>query len=83
MDPWSASQRIVDARPSNARRSTSICRADTLKDQFIVDRHTHFLRDYTRITQFVAVRITVGTAAVQKRRSVCYRTMIARIERVG
>jgi hypothetical protein len=83
MDTRSASQRIVDAHPSNARRSASICRADTLKDQFTTDMHTHFLRDDTHIAQFVAVRTAVGNAVVQKRRSVCYHTMIARIERVG
>ena len=83
MDTWSASQRIVDAHLSNARRSASIRPADTLKNQFIMDMHTHFLRDGTHITQFVAVRTTVGKAAVQKRRSVCYRTMTARSERVG
>src|SRR6204780_3344584 len=28
-------------------------RADALKDQFIMDMHTHFLRDDTRLTSFV------------------------------
>lgn len=31
-------------------------RARALKDQFIVDVHTHFLRDDTRLTQFVRMR---------------------------
>jgi hypothetical protein len=48
-----------------------------------MDMHTHFLRDDTQITRFVAARTAVGKAAVQKRRSVCYHTMTARIERVG
>jgi predicted TIM-barrel fold metal-dependent hydrolase len=37
-------------------------RADGLKDQFIMDLHTHFLRDDTRITGFVAQREAVGKA---------------------
>jgi hypothetical protein len=48
-----------------------------------MDMHTHFLRDDTQITRFVTARTAVGKAAVQKRRSVCYHTMTARIERVG
>jgi hypothetical protein len=59
------------------------CRAHTLKDQFIMNLHTHFLRDDTHMTRLVAVRTAFGKAAVQKRRSVWYRTMTARIERVG
>ena len=35
-------------------------RADGLKDQFIMDMHTHFLRDDTRLTGFVAMRTAVG-----------------------
>jgi hypothetical protein len=35
-------------------------RADSLKDQFIMDMHTHFLRDDTRLTSFVAMRTAVG-----------------------
>src|SRR6516162_5670449 len=41
-------------------------RADALKDQFIMDMHTHFLRDDTRITQFVAMRTAVGKAGWNK-----------------
>ena len=37
-------------------------RADALKDQFIMDIHTHFLRDDTRITTFVRMREAVGKA---------------------
>jgi uncharacterized protein len=35
-------------------------RAKGLKNQFIMDMHTHFLRDDTRIKTFVAQRATVG-----------------------
>src|SRR5690606_17574394 len=35
-------------------------RAGALKDQFIMDMHTHFLRDDTRLTGFVAMRTAVG-----------------------
>ncbi len=37
-------------------------RAAALKDQFIMDMHTHFLRDDTRLTGFVAQREAVGKA---------------------
>ncbi|MDB5406104.1 MAG: amidohydrolase [Rhodospirillales bacterium] len=37
-------------------------RADALKDQFIFDGHTHFLRDDTRLENFVRGRETVGKA---------------------
>ncbi|MEJ0016557.1 MAG: amidohydrolase family protein [Acetobacteraceae bacterium] len=35
-------------------------RAAALKDQFIMDMHTHFLRDDTRLTGFVSMREAVG-----------------------
>src|SRR6201991_4035339 len=35
-------------------------RAAGLKDQFIMDMHTHFLRDDTRNMNFVAMRTAVG-----------------------
>ena len=35
-------------------------RADALRDQFIMDMHTHFLRDDTRIQTFVRAREAVG-----------------------
>lgn len=35
-------------------------RAQALKGQFIMDTHTHFLRDDTRLTNFVAAREAVG-----------------------
>jgi uncharacterized protein len=41
-------------------------RADGLKGQFIMDMHTHFLRDDTRLTQFVAMREAVGRAGWNK-----------------
>jgi predicted TIM-barrel fold metal-dependent hydrolase len=37
-------------------------RADSLKNQFVMDMHTHFLRDDTPIRTFVAQRETVGKA---------------------
>ena len=37
-------------------------RADGLKSQFIMDMHTHFLREGTPITAFVAQREAVGKA---------------------
>src|SRR6202167_6551872 len=41
-------------------------RADALKDQFIMDMHTHFLRDDTRLTSFVDMRKAVGKAGWNK-----------------
>jgi predicted TIM-barrel fold metal-dependent hydrolase len=41
-------------------------RADSLKDQFIMDCHTHFLRDDTRIMTFLNMRIAVGKAGWNK-----------------
>ncbi len=41
-------------------------RADGLKDQFIMDMHTHFLRDDTRLTGFVAMRSSVGKSGWNK-----------------
>ena len=37
-------------------------RANALKDQFIMDMHTHFLRDDTRLANFVRSREAVGKA---------------------
>lgn len=37
-------------------------RADALKGQFIMDMHTHFLRDDTRLKSFVNMRASVGKA---------------------
>jgi hypothetical protein len=41
-------------------------RADGLKGQFIMDMHTHFLRDDTRITSFVNMRASVGKSGWNK-----------------
>jgi predicted TIM-barrel fold metal-dependent hydrolase len=41
-------------------------RASSLKDQMILDMHTHFLRDDTRLTNFVRSRATVGKAGWNK-----------------
>jgi uncharacterized protein len=41
-------------------------RAESLKDQFIMDMHTHFLRDDTRLTNFVKMRDAVGKAGWNK-----------------
>jgi hypothetical protein len=41
-------------------------RATALKDQFIMDMHTHFLRDDTRIMTFVDMRKAVGKAGWNK-----------------
>jgi uncharacterized protein len=41
-------------------------RANAFKDQFIMDMHTHFLRDDTRIKSFVNMRAAVGKAGWNK-----------------
>src|SRR5205085_9757073 len=41
-------------------------RAAGLKDQFIMDMHTHFLRDDSRITTFLDMRKAVGKAGWNK-----------------
>jgi uncharacterized protein len=41
-------------------------RSNALKDQFIMDMHTHFLRDDTRIMTFVNMRNAVGKAGWNK-----------------
>src|SRR3989440_7048788 len=41
-------------------------RANAFKDQFIMDMHTHFLRDDTRITTFLDMRKAVGKAGWNK-----------------
>jgi hypothetical protein len=41
-------------------------RADALKDQLILDMHTHFLRDDTRITTFLDMRKAVGQSGWNK-----------------
>src|SRR5260221_12323470 len=44
-------------------------RASALKDQFIMDMHTHFLRDDTRVMTFVDMRKAVGKAGWNKQLS--------------
>jgi len=44
-------------------------RAAAYKDQFIMDMHTHFLRDDTRIMTFVEMRKAVGKAGWNKQLS--------------
>lgn len=41
-------------------------RAGTYRDQFIMDMHTHFLRDDTRLERFVRMREAVGRAGWNK-----------------
>src|SRR5215468_1296960 len=45
-----------------ADRELAAERAQSLKDQFIMDCHTHFLRDDTRLMGFVRMRESVGKA---------------------
>ena len=54
---------LYGAAPAEARSvDFAQARADTLKDQFIMDVHTHFLRDDTRLEGFVRGREAVGKA---------------------
>jgi predicted TIM-barrel fold metal-dependent hydrolase len=55
--------RLFDAsRVEAADKDMAAERAKALKDQFIMDCHTHFLRDDTRIKTFVLQRQAVGKA---------------------
>lgn len=59
--------RFFDATPAEAATPAMADeRANALKDQFIMDMHTHFLRDDTRLTNFVAMRSAVGKAGWNK-----------------
>ena len=52
---------LFDVTPAEAATPDQAqARADGLKDQFIMDMHTHFLRDDTRLTGFVAMRSSVA-----------------------
>lgn len=54
---------VFDAsRAEAATPELANIRADGLKDQFIMDMHTHFLRDDTRLMNFVRAREAVGKA---------------------
>jgi predicted TIM-barrel fold metal-dependent hydrolase len=58
---------IFDATPAEAATpALAQERADALKDQLILDMHTHFLRDDTRLTSFVAMRNAVGKGGWNK-----------------
>ena len=58
---------FFDASPAEAATPAMADeRAGALKDQFIMDMHTHFLRDDTRIMNFVAMRAAVGKAGWNK-----------------
>jgi hypothetical protein len=59
--PIFAASQAEAATPAMAQE-----RADALKGQFIMDMHTHFLRDDTRIMNFVAMRTAVGKAGWNK-----------------
>ena len=59
--PLFAASRAEAATPELAQE-----RADALKGQFIMDMHTHFLRDDTRLTSFVNMRQAVGKAGWNK-----------------
>ena len=54
---------LYGAAPAEAKSvDLAQARADGLKDQFIMDMHTHFLRDDTRLENFVRSREAVGKA---------------------
>src|SRR6201998_1963737 len=53
----------MSARPQQRRR---IWRAGALSKQLIIDGHTHFLRDDTRLTGFIKAREAVGKAGWNK-----------------
>ena len=58
---------IFDATPAEAATPAfAEERADALKDQLILDMHTHFLRDDTRITTFLDMRKAVGQSGWNK-----------------
>jgi predicted TIM-barrel fold metal-dependent hydrolase len=54
------------SRAEAATPEQADARATALKGQFIMDMHTHFLRDDTRLTNFVAMREAVGQAGWNK-----------------
>src|ERR1700753_4495284 len=58
---------VFEATPAEAATPAMAQeRANALKDQFIMDMHTHFLRDDTRIMGFVEMRKAVGKAGWNK-----------------
>jgi len=56
----------VRRQPREAPHRDGQERANGFKDQFIMDMHTHFLRDDTRIMTFVEMRKAVGKAGWNK-----------------
>ena len=54
------------SRAEAATPELADARAAALKGQFIMDMHTHFLRDDTRLMNFVAMRTAVGKAGWNK-----------------
>jgi uncharacterized protein len=58
---------LFGASPAEARSiELAQARADGLKDQFIMDVHTHFLRDDTKLAGFARMREAVGKAGWNK-----------------
>jgi predicted TIM-barrel fold metal-dependent hydrolase len=54
---------LFGVSPAEARSvDLAQARADGLKDQFVMDVHTHFLRDDTRLVGFARMREAVGKA---------------------
>ena len=54
------------SRAEAAEPARADARAAALKDQFIMDMHTHFLRDDTRLMGFVEMRKSVGRSGWNK-----------------
>lgn len=54
------------SRAEAATPDAALERADRFKDQFIMDMHTHFLRDDTRLDHFVRMREAVGQSGWNK-----------------
>ena len=70
-DERSARQgRPTSLRSGEGRNHSDVAqaRADSLKNQFVMDMHTHFLREGTPIRTFVAQRETVGKAGWNPRK---------------
>ena len=58
---------LFDATPAEAAEpDMANARALALANQFVMDTHTHFLRDDTKIMNFVAMREAVGKAGWNK-----------------
>jgi predicted TIM-barrel fold metal-dependent hydrolase len=58
---------LFDASPAEAATpEVADARAAALSDQFVIDGHTHFLRDDTKLTGFVRQREAVGKSGWNK-----------------